>query len=109
MWGAIIAAAKEGGKYLMEKGKSEGQDLSKASSLEKGVAAIKGYKELEKDIGGSAVGAAGSSGVTSSLTTPMKLNPAAPGSMGWDNKFYGHYLPSHFKKTTIINTKGRVR
>jgi hypothetical protein len=26
-----------------------------------------------------------------------------------DIGFYGHYLPSHFKKTSIINTKGRVR
>ena len=26
-----------------------------------------------------------------------------------DNKFYGHYLPEHFKKTNIISTKGRVR
>lgn len=26
-----------------------------------------------------------------------------------DTGFYGHYLPSHFKKTNIISTKGRVR
>ena len=26
-----------------------------------------------------------------------------------DKRFYGHYLPEHFKKTTIIKTTGRVR
>ena len=26
-----------------------------------------------------------------------------------DTGFYGHYLPEHFKKTSIISTKGRVR
>ena len=24
-----------------------------------------------------------------------------------DNKFYGHFLPNHFKKTRIISTNGR--
>jgi hypothetical protein len=26
-----------------------------------------------------------------------------------DNKFYGHYEPHHFKRTSIVSTTGRVR
>jgi len=36
----------------------------------------------------------------------MAIQHLAAGRL--DRRFYGHYLPEHFKKTSIINTKGRV-
>ena len=30
-----------------------------------------------------------------------------PKNEAFENGFYGHYLPSHFKKTSIISTHGR--
>lgn len=58
-----------------------------------------------------------------SLDSAKEHAKRAPGASVWRNKedggieeigeqdknFYGHYLPSHFKETNIINTKGRVR
>ena len=70
---------------------------------------IKEYKDMEKDYGGSAISATGSSSGSSSLNKPMELKPMKAGSLGWESGFYGHYLPKHFKKTNIISTKGRVR
>lgn len=37
----------------------------------------------------------------------MALQHLAAGKV--DNRFYGHTLPQHFKKTSIIGTTGRVR
>ena len=37
----------------------------------------------------------------------MALQHLAAGRI--DKRFYGHFLPEHFKKTSIISTKGRVR
>ena len=42
------------------------------------------------------------------LSTSKYGDPQNPFAKA-DTKFYGHYLPSHFKKTNIISTKGLVR
>jgi hypothetical protein len=44
-------------------------------------------------------------GLNSATTAP--LQQLAAGKL--DRLFYGHYLPEHFKKTSIIKTTGRVR
>ncbi len=92
------------GKYI--KGIFGDKDAS-GTKLDNAGLAVKEYKELEKDYGGSALGPKGSA--PASLNQPMQLNPSPQSKFGFDNNFYGHYLPSHFKKTSIINTKGRVR
>jgi hypothetical protein len=37
----------------------------------------------------------------------MAISHLAAGRV--DKHFYGHFLPEHFKKTSIISTSGRVR
>lgn len=39
--------------------------------------------------------------------TPQNLRVHINKAVQIDAKFYGHYLPSHFKKTRIISTNGR--
>lgn len=51
----------------------------------------------------------GGTSSSSSLNQPMKLEPMKPGSLSFENNFYGHTMPSDFKKTSIISTTGRVR
>lgn len=106
---ATVAGAKGAVAGAIDKVGGEGM-MDAIKSKDWGAVGEKvGEKIGESAISGGGVktsSSSSSSSMTNSAMEPMKLTPMQ-GRL--DNKFYGHYLPEHFKKTSIINTKGRVR